>query len=67
MERISTSKNLWSKKIYVQWSLSEIESYNVRFVVVGGGNGYTIEARVSKISLNDKLKYQVVRSKMEMS
>jgi hypothetical protein len=56
MERINTSKNLRSKKIYAQWSLSEIESYNVKFVVVGGGNGYTIEARVSKISLNDKFK-----------
>jgi formylmethanofuran dehydrogenase subunit A len=55
-ERINTSKNLWRKKTYVQWSLSEIESYNVKFVVVGGGNGYTIEARVSKISLNDKFK-----------
>ncbi|MGD9033647.1 MAG: hypothetical protein PVH02_13340 [Desulfobacteraceae bacterium] len=37
-------------------SLSEIESYNVKLVVVGGGYGNTKEARVTEISLNDKLK-----------
>jgi hypothetical protein len=40
----------------VERSLSEIESYNVKLVVVGGGYGYTKEAGVTEISLNDKLK-----------
>ena len=37
-------------------SLSEIESYNVKLVVVGGGYGYTKEARVTEISFNGELK-----------
>jgi hypothetical protein len=56
MGRIDTSKNPWCKKIHVETSLSEIESYNVKLVVVGGGYGYTKAAGVTEISLNDKLK-----------
>ena len=37
-------------------SLSEIESYNVKLVVVGGGYGYTKEAGVTEISFNGELK-----------
>jgi hypothetical protein len=55
-ERIDTSKNLWSKKIHVERSLSEIESYNVKLVAVGDGYGYTKEAGVTEISFNGELK-----------
>jgi hypothetical protein len=40
----------------VEISLSEIESYKVKFAVVGGGYGCTIEVGITEISLNDKLK-----------
>jgi hypothetical protein len=40
----------------VERSLSEIESYNVKLVVVGGGYGYTKEAGVTEISFNGELK-----------
>ena len=38
-------------------SLSEIENYNVKLVVVGGGYGYTKEAGVTEISFNGELKW----------
>jgi hypothetical protein len=40
----------------VERSLSEIESHNVKLVVVGGGYGYTKEAGVTEISFNGELK-----------
>jgi hypothetical protein len=38
-------------------SLSEIESYNLKLVVVGGGYGYTKEEGVTEIPFNGELKW----------
>jgi hypothetical protein len=40
----------------VERSLSEIESYNAKLVVVGGGYGYTKEPGVTEIFFNGELK-----------